>query len=137
MICAARSTTRLRRAPTDHKHTVWFALRGNDARPAFAFPGIWRNYHCPVRKDGPNVELEVYAFLTTTPNPLVGTINHERMPVLLTREEEFETWLKVRPRRPLRLLRSIRPRRCTSCRKASSKKTGSTSPRDRGVAFDV
>jgi putative SOS response-associated peptidase YedK len=24
---------------------------------------------------------------------LVGTINHERMPVLLTREEEFESWL--------------------------------------------
>jgi putative SOS response-associated peptidase YedK len=23
---------------------------------------------------------------------LVATINHERMPVLLTREEEFETW---------------------------------------------
>lgn len=32
--------------------------------------------------------------LTTTPNPLVATINHERMPVLLTREEEFYTWLR-------------------------------------------
>jgi putative SOS response-associated peptidase YedK len=53
-------------------------------------PGIWRRYLGPVRKDGPNVELEVYAFLTTTPNQLVATINHERMPVLLTREEEFE-----------------------------------------------
>jgi putative SOS response-associated peptidase YedK len=41
-----------------------------------------------VRKDGPKVELEVYASLTTTPYELVATINHERMPVLLTREEE-------------------------------------------------
>jgi putative SOS response-associated peptidase YedK len=24
---------------------------------------------------------------------MVATINHERMPVLLAREEEFETWL--------------------------------------------
>jgi putative SOS response-associated peptidase YedK len=32
-------------------------------------------------------------FVTATPNSLVVTINHERMPVLLTREEEFETWL--------------------------------------------
>ena len=36
-------------------------------------------------------------FLTTTPNSLVSTINHERMPVLLTLEEEFETWLKGTP----------------------------------------
>ena len=61
---------------------------------AFAFPGIWRQYKGPVKKDGPNVDIETYAFLTTTPNKLVGTINHERMPVLLTREEEFETWLR-------------------------------------------
>ena len=39
------------------------------------------------------MDIETYSFLTTTPNPLVATINHERMPVLLTREEEFETWL--------------------------------------------
>jgi putative SOS response-associated peptidase YedK len=37
------------------------------------------------------------AFLTTTPNQLVATINHERMPVLLTREEEFEAWLNGAP----------------------------------------
>jgi putative SOS response-associated peptidase YedK len=45
-----------------------------------------------VKKDGPRVDIEVYSFLTTTPNPLVATI--ERMPVLLTREEEFAIWLK-------------------------------------------
>jgi hypothetical protein len=59
-----------------------------------------RRYQGPVRKDGPKVELEVYASLTTTPYELVAcviwtkpaaTINHERMPVLLTREEELET----------------------------------------------
>ena len=44
-----------------------------------------------MRKDGPKVELEVYASLTTTPYELVATINHERMTVLLTREEELET----------------------------------------------
>jgi len=71
----------------------WFAIKGEDLRPLFAFPGIWRRYRGPVKKDGPNVDIETYSFLTTTPNPLVGTINHERMPVLLTREEEFQTWL--------------------------------------------
>jgi putative SOS response-associated peptidase YedK len=71
----------------------WFALKGGE-RPLFAFPGIWRRYSGPVKKDGPNVDIETYAFLTTTPNSLVATINHERMPVMLTREEEFDTWLR-------------------------------------------
>ncbi len=75
----------------------WFALKGDDERPLFAFPGIWRRYQGPVKKDGPNVDIEAYSFLTTTPNPLVATINHERRPVLLTREEEFQTWLDGTP----------------------------------------
>src|SRR5260221_12167719 len=66
----------------------WFAVNGSEARPMFAFPGIWRSYRGPVRKDGPTIELETYSFLTTLPNELVGAINHERMPVLLTKEEE-------------------------------------------------
>jgi putative SOS response-associated peptidase YedK len=72
----------------------WFSLKGNEPRPLFAFPGIWRRYKGPLKKDGPNVDIETFAFLKTTPNSLVGTINHERMPVLLTREEEFDTWLR-------------------------------------------
>ena len=48
-----------------------------------------------MKKDGANVDIETYSFLTTTPNSLVATINHERMPVLLTREEEFDTWLRA------------------------------------------
>jgi putative SOS response-associated peptidase YedK len=50
-----------------------------------------------LNKNGEPVELEVFAFMTTTPNELVATINHERMPVLLTGEEQFETWLKGSP----------------------------------------
>ena len=50
----------------------WFAIRGDGERPLFAFPGIWRQYKGPVKKDGPNVDIETYAFLTTTPNKLVA-----------------------------------------------------------------
>jgi putative SOS response-associated peptidase YedK len=71
----------------------WFAIKGEGERPLFAFPGIWKAYKGPMKKDGPNVGIETYSFLTTTPNHLVATINHERMPVLLTREDEFQTWL--------------------------------------------
>jgi putative SOS response-associated peptidase YedK len=71
----------------------WFAIQGSEARPLFAFPGLWRPYRGPLKKNGEAIELQVFAFMTTTPNELVATINHERMPVLLTGEEQFETWL--------------------------------------------
>jgi len=71
----------------------WFALKGDEPRPLFAFAGIWRNYKGPLKKDGPMVEIDVFAFMTTDPNELVARINHERMPVILTQEAEFQQWL--------------------------------------------
>ena len=83
----------------DVKPATWhgFAINGEGQRPLFAFPGIWKRYNGPMKKDGPNVDIETFSFLTTTPNALVATINHERMPVLLTREDEFDTWLRGSP----------------------------------------
>ncbi|WP_442908676.1 SOS response-associated peptidase [Hyphomicrobium sp. DMF-1] len=75
----------------------WFAINDDDPRPLFAFPGIWRRYVGPLKKDGPRVELDVYSIITTTPNDLTASINHDRMPVLLTSEAEWETWLRGRP----------------------------------------
>lgn len=71
----------------------WFALKGEEPRPLFAFAGLWRRWTGPVRKAGPDVDVDVFAFLTTTPNALVATINHERMPVILTADADFEAWL--------------------------------------------
>ena len=43
------------------------------------------------------MSIVLISFLTMTPNKLVATINHERMPVLLTRKEEFDVWLNSSP----------------------------------------
>ena len=75
----------------------WFALKGDVPRPLCVFAGIWRKYKGPLKKDGETVDIEVFAFMTTAPNELVATISHDRMPVILTEEEEFETWLKGKP----------------------------------------
>jgi putative SOS response-associated peptidase YedK len=80
-------------------------VEGSDQAAVLCLPGIWRRYRGPVKKDGPNVDIETYSFLTTTPNPLVATINHERMPVLLTREEQFQTWLSGSPDEAMELAR--------------------------------
>jgi putative SOS response-associated peptidase YedK len=71
----------------------WFALQGEEPRPLFAFAGIWRRYKGPLKKGGPVAELDVYAIMTTLPNPLVATINHERMPVVLASDADQQAWL--------------------------------------------
>jgi len=53
-------------------------------------------------------------------NSLVSTINHERMPVLLTHEEEFETWLHGSAEEALTLAREYPPEQML-CRRDSGK----------------
>jgi putative SOS response-associated peptidase YedK len=87
----------------------WFAVNGAHERELFAFPGIWQRWRGPVKKDGPSVEVDVYAFMTTAPNALTDSINHERMPVLLSNENDFETWLTGTPEEAFALARSFDP----------------------------
>ena len=70
----------------------WFALQGDEPRPLFAFAGIWRRWVGTIKKDGPPVELDTYSFMTTAPNALTASINHERSPVLLTTPDQWQTW---------------------------------------------
>lgn len=72
-------------------HTL--AEDGED-RPLGAFPGIWKDYTGPIRKDGEMVAQRVFAFMTCGPNTLEFAQAHERMPVLLRTEEQFDRWLK-------------------------------------------
>jgi putative SOS response-associated peptidase YedK len=84
-----------------HGRVVWLSL--------FAFPGIWQRWKGPLKKDGPNVEIDTYAFMTTEPNALTRAINHERMPVLLSGEDQFETWLSGSPAEAFALAKSFNP----------------------------
>ena len=49
--------------------------------------------------------------MTTLPNALTSTINHERSPVLLTEEGEFSTWLTGTPDEAFRLMKTSDPER--------------------------
>lgn len=62
-----------------------------------------------MKENGPNVEVDVYSFMTTTPNALTDSINHERMPMLLSEEADFETWLSGTPAEAFALARSYDP----------------------------
>jgi putative SOS response-associated peptidase YedK len=89
----------------------WFALKGAEPRPLFAFAGVWRRHVGPLKKDGPSVEFDVYSFMTTTPNALVGSMNHERMPVLLSTDAEFRYWISGTPDEAFTLIREYPPDR--------------------------
>lgn len=82
-------------------------MRGDEPRALFAFAGIWRRHVGPVKKDGPSVELDVFSFLTTAPNKLTSSINHERMPVLLSGDDEFGQWMEANEREARGLIRSF------------------------------
>jgi putative SOS response-associated peptidase YedK len=49
--------------------------------------------------------------MTTLPNALTKTINHERSPVLLTEEAQFVTWLTGTPEEALGLITTSDPER--------------------------
>lgn len=73
---------------------TWFAF--DESRPLAMFAGIWTPQWKSVRKikEG-EVETDLFAFLTTEPNDLVGAIHPKAMPVILTEPDEIETWLSA------------------------------------------
>jgi len=80
----------------------WFALKGEDRRPLFAFAGLWRAWRGELK--GELVNLDVMAILTTTPNDVVKPIHPTRMPVMLD-PADHEAWLNGTPDEALALAR--------------------------------
>ena len=70
---------------------VWFELT---AGVTGFFAGIVVRGWTSVRKlkDGPTTDT-LYAFLTTEPNGVVAPHHPKAMPVILTEQDEWETWL--------------------------------------------
>src|SRR5690606_26272 len=71
---------------------AWFARC--ESEPLMFFAGIWVKDWRSVRKvkDG-LVTCDLYGFLTTEPNGIVGPIHEKAMPVILKDEAEVEAWL--------------------------------------------
>ena len=85
------------------KAAAWFRLAGEaEERPPFAFPGFWRQWDWRTkglrrksdeelaRTDTPQLAM---TFLTCPANDVVRPIHPNAMPVILHKEEQFETWL--------------------------------------------
>ena len=69
----------------------WFAI--DSSQPLAFFAGIWTQW-TSVRKvkDGETTD-DLFAFLTTEPNGIVGPIHSKAMPVILTTPDQVAQWL--------------------------------------------
>lgn len=68
----------------------WFALRGDDDRPPFAFAGMWQVSRYEG-KEGPE-KIDTYTMITTTANEIVKPVHPQRMPVIL-RLDSYDEWM--------------------------------------------
>ncbi len=71
---------------------AWFA--GNADEPLMFFAGLWVPQWRSVRKvkEG-EITVDLYGFLTTEPNAIVGPVHQKAMPAILRNQDEVETWL--------------------------------------------
>ena len=94
--CLVPATSFCEYADTKPRKTpTWFAL--DESRPLFAFAGIWTTWHGTRGTKANPVEgqHELFGFLTTDANGIVGPIHPKAMPVILTTAEEADAWLRA------------------------------------------
>ena len=84
---------------------IWFAL--DESRPLAVFAGIWTNWTSVRKVKEGETTNELFGFLTTEPNDVVGPIHPKVMPVILTSRDEIEIWLSAPTEEALRLQRPL------------------------------
>ena len=72
---------------------VWFA-RGKD-RPLMFFAGIWTRWTSVRKLKEGEIEADLFGFLTTEANAMVGAVPSKAKRVILAEPEDWETWLSV------------------------------------------
>ena len=92
--------------PDGRRPPAWFAF--DESRPLAVFAGIWTPAWKSVRKlkEG-EVTADLFAFLTCKPNAEVEALHPKAMQVILTTEEEIETWMTAPADEALKLQRPL------------------------------
>lgn len=84
---------------------VWFAL--DETRPLAFFAGIWTRWTSVRKVKEGETTNDIFAFLTTDANKEVGAVHPKAMPVILTTQDEFDTWLSAPAADALKLQRPL------------------------------
>jgi putative SOS response-associated peptidase YedK len=91
--------------PDGSKPPIWFAL--TEARPLACFAGIWTRWTSVRKLKEGETTNDLFGFLTTEPNALVGAYHNKAMPVILTSEAEIDTWMTAPAPEALKLQRPL------------------------------
>jgi putative SOS response-associated peptidase YedK len=91
--------------PDGSRPPVWFAL--DETRPLGFFAGIWTRWTSVRKVKEGETTNDIFAFLTTEPNKLVGAFHPKAMPVILTTREEIDLWMTVPAEEALKLQRPL------------------------------
>ncbi len=84
---------------------VWFAF--DESRPLAVFAGIWCNWTSVRKVKEGETTNDLFGFLTTEPNDVVGAVHAKAMPVILTQPKEIETWMTAPADDALKLQRPL------------------------------
>jgi putative SOS response-associated peptidase YedK len=91
--------------PNGSRPPIWFAL--SEDRPLAFFAGIWTRWTSVRKVKEGETTNDIFAFLTTEPNALVGTYHPKAMPVILTTADEVDLWMTAPPVEALALQRPL------------------------------
>jgi putative SOS response-associated peptidase YedK len=84
---------------------VWFAF--DETRPLAFFAGVWTRWTSVRKVKEGETTNDIFAFLTTKANKVVGAIHAKAMPVILMTREEVDTWMMASPEEALKLQRPL------------------------------
>ncbi len=91
--------------PDGSRPPIWFAL--DASRPLACFAGIWTRWTSVRKVKEGETTNDLFAFLTTTPNAVVGTYHPKAMPVILTSQEDIDLWMSTASPEALTLQRPL------------------------------
>ena len=91
--------------PDGSRPPVWFAR--DESRPLAFFAGIWTRWTSVRKVKEGETTNDLFAFLTTDPNPQVAPIHPKAMPAILTTREEIDLWLTAPLKEALTLQRPL------------------------------
>ena len=111
--------------PNGSRPPVWFAF--DESRPLAFFAGIWTQWTSVRKVKEGETTNDLFAFLTTEPNDIVGAYHPKAMPVILTTSEEIEIWMTAPPAEALSLQRPL-PNQVLRVVARGAKKDGDVAP---------
>jgi putative SOS response-associated peptidase YedK len=91
--------------PDGRRPPIWFALSAD--RPLAFFAGIWTRWTSVRKVNEGETTNDLFAFLTTEPNALVGQYHPKTMPVILTTQAEVDLWMSAPAAQALTLQRPL------------------------------